>query len=448
MNRTIETRFDGFMDIESIRRRVVVRPEPVLDLEAFHPLVGAEFLAGRLKEMYLPNEFSLNFIHEMIGLANLHNLKVFSSEAGYAAGVFNPPEVEVSPVCLTGLAGVGKSQTIAALRRALPPPVELTCALFEGSIELTSLWYASARGKAGGRQLLLDFVHGSGHDGRGGNSAKLLVESRRRANRDGVSMVVLDETQHINTGMGASKVTDILLTMTAIGPPMIFVSNYSLVHKLLRRNSEDKQRLLSEPRIMLPEDPKSQDWAEYVDECIRVSGGRVKAGKNEFAAELYRSTFGIKRLAVQLLKIAYIECRAAGRNRIEVEDLHTAYRSSAYTSNAMEVEELQLQTIHNGSRKAHLDLRCPFDLPVQFKSNVVSFTRADRDKRVQERVFDSSATAAERSVLKHIALPEEKTPAKARRRTPAPKATDADLTRAFHQYMESHSPSSNPKKPK
>ncbi|MBF0762878.1 transposase, partial [Dysgonomonas mossii] len=58
----------------------------------------------------------------------------------------------------------------------------------------------------------------------------------------------MDETQHINTGEGASKVTDILLTMAAIGPPVIFVSNYSLVHRLFRRNSEDKQRLLSEPR--------------------------------------------------------------------------------------------------------------------------------------------------------------------------------------------------------
>lgn len=448
MNRTIETRFDGFMDMESIRRRVVMRPEPVPDLEALQPLVAAELLAGRLKEMYLPNEFSLNFIQEMIGLAYLHNLKIFSSEAGYAAGIFNPPEVEVAPICFTGLAGVGKSATIAALRRALPPPVELSCALFEGSIELASLWHASARGKAGGRQMLLDFVHGSSYEGRGGNSAKLLVECRRRANRDGVCMVVLDETQHINTGMGASKVTDILLTMTAIGPPMIFVSNYSLVHKLLRRNSEDKQRLLSEPRIMLPEDPKSQDWAAYVNECIRISGGRVKVGESELSAELYRSTFGIKRLAVQMLKLAYIECRAAGRSRIEIEDLHKAYRSSAYTSNAKEVEELQLQTIYNGSRGAHLDLRCPFDLPAQYKSNVVSFSRADRDKRVQERVFDSSATEVERSVLKHIALPEEKTPAKAKRRTPAPKANDADLTRAFHQYMELQVPPPDPKRPK
>ncbi|POA57767.1 MULTISPECIES: AAA family ATPase [unclassified Pseudomonas] len=447
MNKIIESRFDGYMDIESIRKRVVVRPESVPDLETLHPSVGAHLLAERLMGIYLPNEFSLNFIHEMIGLAYLHNLKVFSSEAGYASRIFKPPEVEVSPICLTGLAGVGKSQTIAALWRALPPPVDLTCDLYQGTVELTSLWYASARGKASGKQLLLDFVRGSGHDGRGGNLKKLLVECRRLANRDGITLVVLDETQHINTGEGASKVTDILLTMAVIGPPMIFVSNYSLIHKLLRRNSEDKQRLLCEPRIMLPDDPKSQDWADYVDECVRVSGGRVKAGKDEFATELYRSTFGIKRLAVQLLKLAYIECRATGRNRIEIEDLNKAYRSSAYTSNARDVEDLQLEAINKGSGK-RLDLRCPFDLPVEYKSNVVNFTRADRDQRVQARVFDSSATETERSVLKHIALPEERTPAKFIRRAPAPKATDEDLMRSFHQYMETESPSSSPKKPK
>lgn len=445
MNKTIESRFDGYMDIESIRKRIVVRPEPVSDLETLHPSIGAQLLAERLMEIYVPNESSLNFIHEMIGLAYLHNLKVFSSAAGYAARIFTPPEVEVSPVCLTGLAGVGKSQTIAALWRALPPSIALTCDLYQGTVELMSLWYASARGKAGGKQLLLDFVHGSGHDGRGGNLKKLLVDCRRLANRDGVTLVVLDETQHINTGEGASKVTDILLTMAVIGPPMIFVSNYSLVHKLLRRNSEDKQRLLSEPRIMLPDDPKSQDWADYVDECMRVSGGRVKVGNDEFAVELYRSTFGIKRLVVQLLKLAYIECRAAGRHRIEVDDLHTAYRSSAYTSNARDVEDLQLETISRGSSK-RLDLRCPFDLPVEYKSNVVNFTRADRDQRVQARVFNSSATEAERAALKHIALPEEKSPAKSTRRAPVQKATDEDLIRSFRKYMES--PSSSPKKPK
>lgn len=123
----------------------------------------------------------------------------------------------------------------------------------------------------------------------------------------------------------------------------------------------------------------------------------------------------------------------------------SAYRSSAYTSNASDIEDLQLEAISRGSSK-RLDLRCPFDLPVEYKSNVVNFTRTDRDQRVQARVFNSSATEAERSLLKHIALPEGKTPAKSTRRLPVPKATDEDLTRSFREYMES--PSSGPKKPK
>ncbi len=122
-----------------------------------------------------------------------------------------------------------------------------------------------------------------------------------------------------------------------------------------------------------------------------------------------------------------------------------AYRTSTYTSNARDIEDPQLEAISKGSSK-RLDLRCPFDLPVEYKSNVVNFARADRDQRVEARVFDSSATEAERSMLKHIALPEEKVPAKLTRRVPVPKATDEDLMRSFRQYMES--PPSSPKKPK
>lgn len=51
MNRIIEARFDGYMDIESIRSRVTVRPDPIKDLEALPPLLGAELFAERLKEM-------------------------------------------------------------------------------------------------------------------------------------------------------------------------------------------------------------------------------------------------------------------------------------------------------------------------------------------------------------------------------------------------------------
>ncbi|MFQ6575297.1 AAA family ATPase [Pseudomonas sp. UM16] len=450
MNELIQARFEGCTDVEKIRERVTVRPDPVGPLSTVHPLIAAEALAEVLKQIYLPNAFSLNFISEMVGRASVHSQKLFRSETDYLSKVYDPPEVEVSPICLTGLAGIGKSQTIAALRKVLPPPMDFSCDHYHGTVKLISHWYASARGKAGGKQLLSDFVLGNGESSRGGNVAKLLVECRRRANRDGVSLVVLEETQHINTGLGASKVTDILLTMAAIGPPMIYVSNYSLVRKLLRRNSEDKQRLLSEPRIMLPDDPESSDWRNYVSECIRVSDGQIQIGIDDLATELYRSTFGIKRLAVQLLKLAYVECRSAGREFVALSDISLAYRSSAYSSSSKEVEELQLQALHNRTTGTHLDLRCPFELPVEMKSNVVKFARADRDNRVIAKVFESALTESERSAMEHINLSPDvlSLPSKPARRPSLPKPTEEDLTRAFHDFMDMVPTPPTPKKPK
>lgn len=136
MNEVINTRFDGCLDVERIRERVTVKPGAVRDLGGKDVLVAAEALEGALKEIYLPNDFSLAFIKEMATKASLHSQRLFSSEVEYISRIYNPPDVEVAPICLTGLAGIGKTQTIAALRKVLPPPVDLACNHFEGSLKV------------------------------------------------------------------------------------------------------------------------------------------------------------------------------------------------------------------------------------------------------------------------------------------------------------------------
>lgn len=444
MNETIAARFNGCLEIDQIRERVTVKPAAVPTLSGLDAMVAAETFADALKQIYLPNEFSLAFIQEMAAKASLHSQKLFSSEVEYVSRIYTPPDVEVSPICLTGLAGVGKTQTITALRKVLPPPVDFSCGHFEGTLPLISHWYASARGKAGGRQMLAGFVPEIR-----GNSAKLLVECRRRANRDGVSLLLLEETQHISTGQGVSRITDILLTLAAIGVPTVYVSNYSLVHKLLGRNSEDKQRLLSEPRIMLPEDPYSSEWRGYIAECTRVSGGHMQGSVDDLAQEIYRTTFGIKRLAVQLIKLAYIEARSAGRECLALPDISRAYRSSAYAANREDVEELHQQALQNRKTGSRLDLRCPFELPGAHRSNVVAFARADRENRVINKVFDSALNEPERAAMKHMepANSASARPAKAPR-TRLPKASKEDLASAFHQAVDSMGPPAKPKKPR
>lgn len=446
MNDVIEKRFGNNLEVECIRRIVTVRPEPVSLLEHIQPAIGAEMLADVWKRIYLPNQFSLKFIAEMVGRARLHFDDIFSDEIENRARVYTPPQVEVTPVCLTGLAGVGKSCLLKALCKVMPEPAEFYSDHFAGQVTLVSYWYASAREKISGKSLLSEFVFSDAKI-LSGHQRKFLEEARRRAARDGVSLVLLDETQYINTGLGVAKITDILLTLASIGPPAIYVCNYSLVHKLFGRNSEDKQRLLSQPRIMLPDLPGSKDWTDYVDECVRVSGGAVRPGLADFAAELYRCTFGIKRLAVQLLKQAYIECRSDRRHWVELRDLSSAYRSAAYTSNASEVEELQTQALGSRQSKLRLDLKCPFELPAAYRTNVLEFARAEREQRVIAKVFDSSLTESERSAKKHLEEATEIVVKKPSRRPAAKALSKDDEAKAFFDRLDLVTQSGTPKKP-
>ena len=62
MNESIGSRFDDCLDIEAIRQRITVRPDPVRDLASQDALVAAQILFEALEQIYLPNDFSLSFI--------------------------------------------------------------------------------------------------------------------------------------------------------------------------------------------------------------------------------------------------------------------------------------------------------------------------------------------------------------------------------------------------
>jgi len=448
MTKIFSTRFDGLDTLADIRRLTTVHPDPVTGLEDLSPALAAERLEKGLKTIFLPNQFSLNFIKDSFDRARSFSDESFSSDQQYQRRLYNPPEDEAFPICLTGLAGVGKSQTISALMKVMPGPATYASAHYHEPHILISHWYASARGKAGGRQLLDDFLSG-GATGVRANASKLLTECRRRINRDGISLIMLEEMQHQSTGQGVARVTDILLTMAGLGVPMIYVANYSLGHKLLKRNSEDKQRLLSEPRVMLPDHPDSKAWEEYVLECIRVSGRRVSAEPAALVHELYRWTFGIKRLAVQLIKVAYLEARAARRHTITLEDVNNAYLSAAYSSSRIDVEDLISLSVNKSNVRGRLDLRCPF--PVPMPSNVLAFTKDDRALRVSEKVFVSSLTAEERKTFEQLhpsGSPSNRSSKPEREKKPTlPKQTREGLEDAYSRLLFESEESPKPRGP-
>jgi hypothetical protein len=76
---------------------------------------------------------------------------------------------------------------------------------------------------------------------------------------------------------------------------------------LLGRTSEGRLRLLADLRIILPDEPGKADWLNYIAEYLRVNYGYVKVYVGQSAGELYRCTFGINRLVILVLNLAYVE---------------------------------------------------------------------------------------------------------------------------------------------
>ena len=87
-------------------------------------------------------------------------------------------------------------------------------------------------------------------------------------------------------------------------------------------------------------------------------------------------------------------------------DLTRAYRSAAYTVSADEVETLGAIAIKNHSKTKHLDLLCPFDIPIEMMTNVVSLLKEDRQDRFNTAVFESSLSENERAAKKLLDIPD------------------------------------------
>lgn len=428
----MRTRFDGLIDIEYIRRKVTIRPVPVGDIDQLPTMLAAHFLEMTLRQIFLPNQFSIELIAELVGKAAAHSALRSTSEQAFVKGMYYPSPTETFPICLTGLAGVGKSATIEALLRVMPGPTEFQIDHCMTPLTAESHWYASAKGKSSGKQLLTDFlgIEATTRE----NAASLQLRAQQQANKRGISLAVLEEMQHLTPGKGVALTTDILLTMSGLGLPMVFVSNFSLGHKLLKRNQEDTQRLVAHPRIMWPDAPESKIWADFIDECIAASDGRIRADRSDFSHEIYRGSYGLKRAAIHLIVQSYIQARLANRTWIELVDVHKAYTSSAYYTYRTDVEELERIAIKQKTKRD--DLLCPFGSPT--RSNVVQFVRKERDNRVAQAAFKGALTAEERETHKSLKLDTDMkaAPPKRPKRKPLGKPTNDDLGSGFSEFFD------------
>lgn len=236
----------------------------------------------------------------------------------------------------------------------------------------------------------------------------LLTLSRRRTWRDGVSLLWVDEFQYITKGADSNaNATTMLLQLLGIGPRLMFCANYSFGHKLKNRNHEDKQRLLACPKILEPESCSSVDWIALISEFKKVAPEVFVFNVNEVENALHQYTFGVKRLLVEILVLAYKVARQQSKNTVSIDDIKLAYISTEYTHNRKDVEILWRQVYENKNLKD--DLWCPFDQS-HLPTNIVKFEKAtaEFETRIEDEILDSALSPAEALAAKAI----EATPTK------------------------------------
>lgn len=387
-----------------------------LDLESESADAGAERLRRGFERIFLSSGQTRRILRELYDIALVHALSHFVSEEVFVRGLYSPTNPwggdDAPAVCVTGLGGTGKTALFFALQKLLGASTSVDVAGHKG-IPLLPGWFLSLKDGAELGPLLRPCImpdesqsalaYGQTSQVKSVRIPDLLKLARRRAWRDGICLLVVDEFQFITLGGEANaKATAVLLKLFGLGPQLIYVANYSLIHRLKNRGQEDRNRLLRRPIVLQPEACSSTEWLRLLSECKKVCP-EVFVFDVESSQELiHRYTFGIKRCVVWLLVAAFRETRSRGaRNHVGEDEIRRAYLSMEYSACREDVEILWRQQIEGRSRRQ--DLWCPFsDVHKTENVSMAQQAREDFERRVDEDYLKSSLTPREAAALKSL----------------------------------------------
>lgn len=394
-------RFPVDLSDDRIKDLVRVAPSRPNGFGASTPEVDAALLEQAMKRVCEPTDSVVQGVRALLDLAQGHAAAFFPSANAYWRRVYEQDPIAQPAICLTGLAGVGKSVLIAAfcrLLQSLPStdPSATAGAVLEGCWLLKTPAFQDFKGLM--RGLAYGPREGSAEGDevdRRGTVANFADAASRRARRQAVCLLITDETQFETLSAEANaRMVKKLLLFLSLGPRLVYSVNYSMVHRLLRRSQEERDRLTAYPMVILPDAVDSGDWQMTVGALIGVAPEAFAISAKEDAPKLHRYTFGIKRKLVTLLVMAYRGARRTGRMKVTMDDVQAAYRSMEFTTHRSDVETLICQEIE-GCKKSD-DLFCPFPLAAQPKRPSEKAT-AEVASRIAEQALLASLNQHERA---------------------------------------------------
>ena len=406
-------------------KRLAVPVNPLSDLRDLPAEAAHTRLFERLSSLVVPSEQMRSIVRDLAAVARTFAATRYSDHKAILEVVYGNAAVPRSPLprCLTGLAGTGKSEILKAFGRVFGQRVMVEVPL-HGNFEARGMWSVSAADSRSVSRLLRPLFR----DNESHRSIPATMACRE-AGAQLICMVLTDEFQFLSRGSGANALAAKLLgDLMRIGPPLVFATNFSMVHRLALRPQEERQRTLSCPILVRPEALNSQCWNKLVVSQLATSHHFSKLAEAEGISQLLHSyTFGIPRSLTTLLCRTYMEFRRRRNStHVTIDDVMAAYLSHEFSDTRKTVAEL-VQGVVRPERLAD-DLRCPFEdaRPVTQRNEgsvVTHPAQQEHERRIGEAALRSAMTAAERQAASQVnAL----TPQKGRRQ-PAPPSSVTTL---------------------
>lgn len=390
----------------TIRERITLRPAPLSEQVLTAHEISADLIFRRLTDCYLPTEADLDFIQLVLSKAQAHGLSQYPDHRVFQKKV-HAQELEMPParpVMLCGQAGVGKSSVAAAIHRLMTSEQRrISVQGFTGDWQLSPFALVRMSGihSLGDVYRILTESEDLNSSKRYSAGRRMQSYTIRKLYREGCCLVGLDEFQFVSQGLTANAlITKILLGVVYLCVPFFYVCNFSLVKRLLARNGEDIQRLLSDVVVLEPDPPSSKDWTMLLAEYQRIGRAVFDFELVEEGTKLWNLCAGIKRHLVLLLSTAFRAARSAGRTKIELRDVSTAYGSIAFSAQRHDVELLISQAIQGRSLRG--DLWCPVAGQAPQGSKYREALLQARQSKLATVSIASALTVAEQAALKQM----------------------------------------------
>ena len=390
--------FDGLLNEEAIKKRITVHVSPLNDLTSLPIEEACLKVDMALKRVFYPTTQCLNILKRLIGMGRAHAKMHYPDTKTFLSGVYaQTPSLPdfMTPICLTGLAGIGKTEVLRALRRLLPGINEI---ILNGqpAFPIKGIWNVTVKARTMPKDILRALVNVNG------SPADLVEVCRKHAYRDGVSILVADEFQFATGSENANaRVSQMLLSLGYIGIPFIYAANYSLLRRLKRRPEEDQQRLLADPVIMLPDKHDSVDWQDTLNAQCEVAPGYFVFDPIGDAKELHGYTAGRKRAMARLLGIAFRREFPSG-GVVDAGAIRRAYFSSEFSVYREETEILVSQAVKNRPDESRNDLWCPIPMEPTAATAFLEAGIAARNEAYAEMEIRSALTQQERLAANEI----------------------------------------------